>query len=538
MATHSPFFNAGPCANADSLAILHLKRDLQIPAILQESNTRPNAQDVKNVLNTRYGAYPHSTLIAQPWGSQILASKIDYGSRAKGGKRKRDDKDEGEELRDDVASPHNVETAGVGFAHLLQPTPECWTQGLPHRTQVVYTPDYSFILQKLRVRPGDRLIEAGAGSGSFTHAAARAVFDGTSKGHVYSFEYHEPRAESLVAELNSHRLSDVVTVTHRDVYEHGFSLNDPESRSPKATAIFLDLPSPLLALRNLTRRQITSALRKSLSQTQKSQDRDSASLDKPSEISTPASVQAVNSEEPVEEFISPLDPDSPIHLCTFTPCIEQVQSTVTALRQLGWTQIQMFEIQNRRLDVRRERVGLSEEGVRGSTASPKDVQEAIDRLIAVEGKSKIWEAAMKAQHLPALNGESAAPQNCGVSDQLDVVNKVVVNDENSESETRQNNDTKSTSINNNDKAARKTQKQQRQEQNRAHIKNRKIYKEGILVHRTEADIKTHTSYLTFAVLPIEWTDEDEKIALEKWGTGRGAVQVKKFKNSNKNNSSG
>ena len=49
---------------------------------------------------------------------------------------------------------------------------------LPHRTQVVYTPDYSYILQRLKVRPGSRIIEAGAGSGSFTHASARAVFSG------------------------------------------------------------------------------------------------------------------------------------------------------------------------------------------------------------------------------------------------------------------------------------------------------------------------------------------------------------------------
>jgi tRNA (adenine57-N1/adenine58-N1)-methyltransferase len=36
------------------------------------------------------------------------------------------------------------------------------------------------------------------------------------------------------------------------------------------------------------------------------------------------------------------------------------------------------------------------------------------------------------------------------------------------------------------------------------------------VHRTEPEVKTHTSYLVFAVLPQEWTAEDEAKAREKW----------------------
>ena len=45
-------------------------------------------------------------------------------------------------------------------------------------SRVQYTPDSSYILHKLRVRPGTMLVEAGAGSGSFTPAAVRAVYKG------------------------------------------------------------------------------------------------------------------------------------------------------------------------------------------------------------------------------------------------------------------------------------------------------------------------------------------------------------------------
>jgi tRNA (adenine57-N1/adenine58-N1)-methyltransferase len=38
---------------------------------------------------------------------------------------------------------------------------------------------------------------------------------------------------------------------------------------------------------------------------------------------------------------------------------------------------------------------------------------------------------------------------------------------------------------------------------------RKLYKEGRLIHRTEPEVKTHTSYLVFAVLPKQWSVDDE-----------------------------
>ena len=112
---------------------------------------------------------------------------------------------------------------------------------------MVYTPDYSFILQRLRVRPGSVLIEAGAGSGSFTHAAARAVYG--RQGRVWSFEFHGQRAQRLRAELHDHGLDDFVHLAQRDVYEDGFAL----SGNRLADAIFLYLTYPLLALKHLTR---------------------------------------------------------------------------------------------------------------------------------------------------------------------------------------------------------------------------------------------------------------------------------------------
>jgi tRNA (adenine57-N1/adenine58-N1)-methyltransferase len=450
----SPFLDPGTHSAADQLGILQLRRDHLIPALLAPDAHSDYAEG--RVENTRFGSFPHSTLVGQPWGTQILASRVDTGSRGRNKKRKApadDTTTPADSNPDSPAAPvqQPVKPAAVaasGFAHLVPPTPETWTLSLPHRTQVVYTPDSSYILQRLRVRPGDHLIEAGAGSGSFTHASARAVYNAghssTRRGAVYSFEYHEPRAAQLRAELADHALSDTVTVTHRDVYADGFNVPDG---GPHADAVFLDLPAPWQALPHLTR--------------------------------GPA---------------SPLNPRTAVRICTFSPCIEQVTKTVAAMRTLGWLEIDMVEIQAKRFDVRRERVGLSEEGTRGGNATAASVAEAVQRLRDVEGRAAVFHVLQKEK------SDSAARRNGGA------------NSNNSD-------DDADDDIPQPPRTQAPLSKQARIEAARREGVGRPLWKEGRLVHRTEAELKTHTSYLVFAVLPRAWTAEDEERARAKVAKG-------------------
>lgn len=138
-----------------------------------------------------------------------------------------------------------------GFIYLLHPTPELWTLALPHRTQILYAPDISYIIAKLRITPGSRVIEAGTGSGSFTHSFARTV---GRAGKIYTFEFHEQRCETARKEFVSHGIlscgeDQVVRLTHRDVCKNGFAIPDMEYR---ADAVFLDLPAPWEAVLHLT----------------------------------------------------------------------------------------------------------------------------------------------------------------------------------------------------------------------------------------------------------------------------------------------
>ena len=510
----SPFLDPGTHSVAHSLGIVQLRRDHLIPAVLAPNGDSDYAEG--KVENTRFGSFPHSTLVNQPWGTQVLASVVDTGSRGKSKKRKRDGKDEGTETPTTDATETKKDivkaaTASSGFAHLIPPTPETWTLSLPHRTQVVYTPDYSYILQRLRVRPGDHLIEAGAGSGSFTHAAVRCVYNGapgmettsyaaadmqeelnavgtvpkkrkraTRHGGVYSFEYHEPRAKQLQHEIVEHGLDPVVTVTHRDVYGDGFNLDD--NTSPEADAVFLDLPAPWQALKHLTRTQPSAAAVQA-----------ATSSDSPPTEPSPAQTTQ-------KPFVSPLHPRKAVRICTFSPCIEQVTKTVAALRTLGWLEIDMVEIQAKRLEVRRERVGLAEEGLRGGNASAATVQEAVQRLRDVEGRAAVFHNLQKEKQEEVMRRAEARKKGKPLANG-DEDGDVGVKKEKAKVS----------------KEGLPPSKHDRLDKAKKDAETRALYKEGRLVHRTEPELKTHTSYLVFAVLPRQWTAEDEEKARKKYG---------------------
>lgn len=202
---------------------------------------------VENVFQTPYGALKCGELIGKFYGSKISLSK--------------------------------------GWGYVLQPTPELWTITLPHRTQIIYTPDISMIILQLELCPGSVVIESGTGSGSLSHALIRAV---KPNGHLYTFDFHETRAETAREEFRDHGLANYVTVGHRDVCEMGFG-NDLNN---KADSVFLDLPHPWLAI--------------------------------------PHALKALK--------------ETGGRLCSFSPCIEQVQKSCLMLLKLGFQEIQTMEV--------------------------------------------------------------------------------------------------------------------------------------------------------------------------------------------------
>merc|ERR1712025_1011703 len=179
-----------------------------------------------------------------------------------------------------------------GYGYALHPTPELWTKCLPHRTQILYSTDISMILLQLELKPGSVVIESGTGSGSLSHSIARTI---APTGHLYTFDFHQERVDRARLEFNEHGMGELVTGRHRDVCAEGFDIVG------KADAVFLDLPHPW-------------------------------------EVVTHAKV-AIKA--------------SGGRLCSFSPCIEQVQKTCQELKSAGFTEISTLECLNREFQVRK-----------------------------------------------------------------------------------------------------------------------------------------------------------------------------------------
>ena len=155
---------------------------------------------------------------------------------------------------------------------------------------------------------------SGTGSGSLSHALIRAV---KPTGHLYTFDFHENRVAIARQEFESHGLGEFVTVSHRDVCQNGFG---PDVAN-KADAVFLDLPHPWEAVSHAVDAMKSSGRNKI-------------------KLSTNQYLKRVNLHINSNWSLSL----SGGRLCSFSPCIEQVQRTCEKLKTLGFVELVTLEV--------------------------------------------------------------------------------------------------------------------------------------------------------------------------------------------------
>lgn len=174
------------CAHAGDLALLlGPKRRWRIVR-LQPGQT----------VQTHRGFITHDDLIGLPWGSQV--------------------------------------TTHLGHPYLLLvPSVHDLLLRLRRTTQIVYPKEAGYILLKMNIGPGRRVIEAGTGSGGLTLVLAHAV---RPDGRVYSYETRAEMQRLARHNLERIGLTDVVEFKLRDIAE-GFDETGVD-------ALFLDLPNP------------------------------------------------------------------------------------------------------------------------------------------------------------------------------------------------------------------------------------------------------------------------------------------------------
>jgi len=117
--------------------------------------------------------------------------------------------------------------------YLLKPSLYDLIKSVTRKTQIIYPKDIGYILLKLGVGPGQKVIEAGTGSGGLTTALAYMVGE---TGKVFSYEQREQF--SLLAQKNLQRtgLEKRVEFFNQDI-SLGFSQQNVDS-------LFLDVRTP------------------------------------------------------------------------------------------------------------------------------------------------------------------------------------------------------------------------------------------------------------------------------------------------------
>ncbi|KYR01518.1 tRNA-methyltransferase subunit [Tieghemostelium lacteum] len=187
-----------------------------------------------------------------------------------------------------------------GFLHAIALNPELWSITLDHRTQILFNLDISTIIFNLELKNGSKVVESGTGSGSLSTSIARTV---APLGHLYTFEFHKERAEHAIRDFTENGIKQYITVTHRDACVDGFKLENVEGMVGYIDAVFLDLPCPWEAIDNAVAVMHHGSM-----------------------------------------------------LCSFSPCIEQVQNTCLKLSESSFQEITTIEVLIRTYDTKYHKV--------------------------------------------------------------------------------------------------------------------------------------------------------------------------------------
>ena len=177
------------------------------------------------------------------------------------------------------------------FISILSFVPNIWERCINKMTQILFNPDISLIMVLLNLSQSSIIYESGTGSGCLSVNMSSMLYKG--KGHLYTFEFNKERADKLKDLFKLLKLDKKITVTHRDVIQDGFELEEKELENishKKCGSMFIDLPSPWLVIKHAKKVLASGAY-----------------------------------------FVS------------FSPCIEQINQTMKEMKENNFIELRMFE---------------------------------------------------------------------------------------------------------------------------------------------------------------------------------------------------
>lgn len=118
-------------------------------------------------------------------------------------------------------------------ALILEPSLGDLIKHIKRGTQIIYPKDAAYLVHRMNLRAGSRVVEAGTGSGGLTIALAWAV---APAGRVYTYEARDENFKLARRNLERTALLPYVTMHQRSI-RYGFSETDVD-------ALFLDVREP------------------------------------------------------------------------------------------------------------------------------------------------------------------------------------------------------------------------------------------------------------------------------------------------------
>ncbi|MFX0077582.1 MAG: tRNA (adenine-N1)-methyltransferase [Candidatus Hermodarchaeota archaeon] len=129
------------------------------------------------------------------------------------------------------------ETQGYKF-HVLKPLPSDYVIYMSRKTQIIYPEDAGLILIYSGIGPGSKVIEAGCGSGALTCILGNYV---RPNGHIFSYDIKKKSLKRALSNVQKARLHEYVSIQYGDI------LND-DLEHKNVDSIVLDMPQPWRAI--------------------------------------------------------------------------------------------------------------------------------------------------------------------------------------------------------------------------------------------------------------------------------------------------
>jgi tRNA (adenine57-N1/adenine58-N1)-methyltransferase len=127
-------------------------------------------------------------------------------------------------------------TSQLGYPfYLLRPSIHDLIMNVRRESQIIYPKESGYVLLKMNILPGSRVIEAGTGSGAMTIALARGVMP---SGRVYSYDRRQDMIDLATRNLSRVGVLDLVDLKCQGIAE-GFDEKEVD-------ALFMDVREPQL----------------------------------------------------------------------------------------------------------------------------------------------------------------------------------------------------------------------------------------------------------------------------------------------------